>query len=290
MAAQTLIDLIVLGALWGASFLFMRVAAPAFGPVPLIFVRVTIAALLLLPPMLRHHGFAQVRAVAAPIALVGAINTAIPFTLLAFAALTLPAGLSSVLNASVPLFGGVIGFLWLGQQPSRQRALGLAVGFGGVLVLAWPRLTSASDWRAVVAALIATVLYALAAHVTQRSLKGVRPLVVAGGSMAAASIMLLPLAVVAWPAAPLAASAWGYAALLGVGCTALAYLLYFRLLARSGPSTAMAVTYLIPVFGVTWGALLLDERLPASALLGALLVLAGVALATWTPARRDTLR
>lgn len=290
MTAQTLIDLIVLGALWGASFLFMRVAAPAFGPVPLIFVRVTIAALLLVPPMLRRQGAAQVRAVAAPIALVGAINTAIPFTLLAFAALTLPAGLSSVLNASVPLFGGVIGFLWLGQRPSRQRALGLAVGFGGVLVLAWPRLTSASDWRAVVAALIATVLYALAAHVTQRSLKGVRPLVVAGGSMAAASIMLLPLAVVAWPAVPPAASAWGYAALLGVGCTALAYVLYFRLLARSGPSTAMAVTYLIPVFGVTWGTLLLDERLPASAILGALLVLGGVALATWTPARRDALR
>lgn len=290
MTTQTLIDLIVLGALWGASFLFMRVAAPAFGPVPLIFVRVTIAAVLLLPPMLRQQGFAQVRAVAAPIALVGAINTAIPFTLLAFAALTLPAGLSSVLNASVPLFGGLIGFLWLGQRPSRQRALGLAVGFAGVLVLAWPRLTSASDWRAVVAALVATVLYALAAHVTQRSLKGVRPLVVAGGSMAAASLMLLPLAVVAWPAAPPAASAWGYAALLGVGCTALAYLLYFRLLARSGPSTAMAVTYLIPVFGVTWGALLLDERLPSSAIAGALLVLAGVALATWTPARRDALR
>ena len=290
MTTQTLIDLIVLGALWGASFLFMRVAAPAFGPVPLIFVRVTIAAVLLLPPMLRQQGFAQVRAVAAPIALVGAINTAIPFTLLAFAALTLPAGLSSVLNASVPLFGGLIGFLWLGQRPSRQRALGLAVGFAGVLVLAWPRLTSASDWRAVVAALVATVLYALAAHVTQRSLKGVRPLVVAGGSMAAASLMLLPLAVVAWPAAPPAATAWGYAALLGVGCTALAYLLYFRLLARSGPSTAMAVTYLIPVFGVTWGALLLDERLPSSAIAGALLVLAGVALATWTPARRDALR
>lgn len=290
MTTQTLIDLIVLGALWGASFLFMRVAAPAFGPVPLIFVRVTIAAVLLLPPMLRQQGFAQLRAVAAPIALVGAINTAIPFTLLAFAALTLPAGLSSVLNASVPLFGGLIGFLWLGQRPSRQRALGLAVGFAGVLVLAWPRLTSASDWRAVVAALVATVLYALAAHVTQRSLKGVRPLVVAGGSMAAASLMLLPLAVVAWPAAPPAASAWGYAALLGVGCTALAYLLYFRLLARSGPSTAMAVTYLIPVFGVTWGALLLDERLPSSAIAGALLVLAGVALATWTPARRAALR
>ncbi len=290
MATQTLVDLVVLGALWGASFLFMRVAAPAFGPVPLIFVRVTIAALLLLPAMVRQQGLTQARAAAAPLALVGAINTAIPFTLLAFAALTLPAGLSSVLNASVPLFGGVIGFVWLGQRPSRQRTLGLGVGFAGVLVLAWPRLTSANDWRAVVAALCATVLYALAAHVTQRSLKGVRPLVVAGGSMAAASLMLLPLAVVAWPAAPPAASAWVYAALLGVGCTALAYLLYFRLLARAGPSTAMAVTYLIPVFGVTWGALLLGERLPASAMLGAILVLAGVALATWTPARRGTVR
>lgn len=290
MATHILVDLVVLGALWGASFLFMRVAAPAFGPVPLIFVRVTIAALLLLPAMVRQQGLTQARAAAAPLALVGAINTAIPFTLLAFAALTLPAGLSSVLNASVPLFGGVIGFIWLGQRPSRQRTLGLGVGFAGVVVLAWPRLTSANDWRAVVAALCATVLYALAAHVTQRSLQGVRPLVVAGGSMAAASLMLLPLAVVAWPAVPPAAGAWVYAALLGVGCTALAYLLYFRLLARAGPSTAMAVTYLIPVFGVTWGALLLDERLPASAILGALLVLAGVALATWTPARRGPLR
>ena len=290
MATQTLVDLVVLGALWGASFLFMRVAAPAFGPVPLIFVRVTIAALLLLPPMLRQHGLAPARAAAAPLALVGAINTAIPFTLLAFAALTLPAGLSSVLNASVPLFGGLIGFLWLGQRPTRQRALGLAVGFAGVVVLAWPRLTSANDWRAVVAALVATMLYALSAHLTARTLTGVRPLVVAGGSMAAASVLLLPLAVVTWPAAPPAASAWIYAALLGVGCTALAYLLYFRLLARTGPATAMAVTYLIPVFGVTWGAMLLGERLPASAIFGAIFVLAGVALATWTPARRDALR
>jgi drug/metabolite transporter (DMT)-like permease len=108
--------------------------------------------------------------------------------------------------------------------------------------------------------------------------------------MAAASLMLLPLAVMAWPTAAPGASAWLYAALLGVGCTAFAYLIYFRLLARAGPATAMTVTYLIPVFGVTWGALLLDERLPPSAIAGALLVLAGVALATWTPARGSTRR
>ncbi len=289
MPTRDLIDLVVLGALWGASFLFMRVAAPAFGPVPLIAVRVAIAALVLLP-LLRKDGVGQARTAVGPLVLVGAINTAIPFTLLAYAALTLPAGLSSVLNASVPLFGAVIGFLWLRHRPPRQRMLGLGVGFIGVLALAWPRLASGSDWRAVAAALVAAILYGLSAHVTQRSLSGVRPLVVAAGSLSAAAVMLAPLAVLAWPRATPTAVAWGYAVVLGVGCTALAYALYFRLLARAGPSTAMAVTYLIPVFGITWGALLLDERLPASALVGAVLVLAGVALASWVPARRAGLR
>lgn len=290
MATRTLVDLVVLGALWGASFLFMRVAAPEFGPIPLIAVRVTVAAVILLPLLLRTQGLAPLRSVAGPLALVGATSTAIPFTLFAFAALSLPAGLSSVLNASVPLFGGLIGFLWLGQRPTRQRILGLAVGFGGVLVLAWPRLTTASDWRAVAAALGATVLYALAAHITQRLLGGVAPFVVATGSQTTAAVMLLPLVAFTWPDVAPTARAWGYAVLLGSGCTALAFVMYFRLIARAGPATAMTVTYLIPVFGVTWGALLLDERLPSSAIAGALLVLAGVALATWTPARRDALR
>lgn len=290
MPTRDLIDLVVLGALWGASFLFMRVAAPAFGPVPLIAVRVGIAAVILWPLLLRQGAAGQARAAFGPLVFVGAANTAIPFSLLAYAALTLPAGLLSVLNASVPLFGALIGFLWLRHRPAPRTMLGLAVGFAGVLALAWPRLASGSDWRAVAAALLAAVLYGLSAHVTQRSLSGVRPLVVAAGSQVAAAVMLAPLAALAWPDRAPTALAWGYASMLGVGCTALAYVLYFRLIARAGPSTAMAVTYLIPVFGVTWGAVLLDERLPASALLGALLVLAGVALATWAPARRPALR
>lgn len=287
MPTRDLIDLVALGALWGAAFLFMRVAAPAFGPVPLIAVRVTIAAVILMPLLFRQDGLRQARTAAGPLFLVGVLNTAVPFSLLAYAALTLPAGLSSVLNASVPLFGALIGYLWLHHRPPRRRLIGLGVGFAGVLVLAWPRLASGSDWRAVVAALLATVLYGLSAHVTQRTLSGVPPLIVAAGSQAAAAVTLLPLAALMWPGVAPTTRAWGYAVMLGVGCTALAYVLYFRLIARAGPSTAMAVTYLIPVFGVTWGAMLLGERLPASALVGAMLVLAGVALATWTPARRD---
>ncbi len=286
MAARDLADLTLLGALWGASFLFMRMAAPEFGPVPLIAVRVLIATAVLIPLLLwRGHG-RELRPVAGPLLVVGAINTAIPFSLLAYAALTLPAGLSSTLNASVPLFGAVIGFVWLGARPTPQRVMGLLVGFAGVLVLAWPRLATGSDWRAVVAALVATSLYGLAAHVTQRTLSGVPPLVVAGGSQMAAGLMLLPLAIPLWPSTAPTTFGWTAAVILGIGCTGVAYVLYFRLVARAGPSTAMMVTYLIPVFGVSWGALFLGERHGTGAMVGGLLVLAGVALSTWTPRRR----
>ncbi len=286
MATRDLVDLVLLGALWGASFLFMRMAAPEFGPVPLIAVRVAIATVVLMPMVVWRGVHRALWPVAGPLLVIGAINTAIPFSLLAYAALTLPAGLSSTLNASVPLFGAVIGFAWLGARPSPLRVLGLLVGFAGVLVLAWPRLTAGNNWRAVVAALVATVLYGLAAHVTQRTLTGVPSLVVAAGSQVAATAMLVPLAVPLWPATSPSLQGWTSAVILGVGCTAAAYVLYFRLIARAGPATAMAVTYLIPVFGVSWGALLLGERLGADALLGGVLVLTGVALSTWTPRAR----
>ena len=283
MPPRDALDLVVLGALWGAAFLFMRVAAPAFGPVTLIAVRVTIAAALLLPLLVREGGLAQARSAAGRLALVGALNTAIPFTLFAYAALTLPAGLSSVLNATVPLFGALVGVLWLGERPRPLQLVGLGLGFAGVLVLAWPRLSSASDWRAVAAALTATLLYAISAHLTRQTLTGVRPLVIAGGSMTGAAAMLLPLTLVWHPASPPASGAWGAALMLGVASTAIAYVMYFRLLARAGPTVAMTVTYLIPVFGVSWGAVFLGERLASTALAGGALVLTGVALTTLRP-------
>jgi len=283
MPPRDALDLVVLGALWGAAFLFMRVAAPAFGPVTLIAVRVTIAAALLLPLLVREGGLAQARSAAGRLALVGALNTAIPFTLFAYAALTLPAGLSSVLNATVPLFGALVGVLWLGERPRPLQLVGLGLGFAGVLVLAWPRLSSASDWRAVAAALTATLLYAISAHLTRQTLTGVRPLVIAGGSMTGAAAMLLPLTLVWHPASPPASGAWGAALMLGVASTAIAYVMYFNLLARAGPTVAMTVTYLIPVFGVSWGAVFLGERLASTALAGGALVLTGVALATLRP-------
>jgi drug/metabolite transporter (DMT)-like permease len=278
MSRRDAVDLGLLGAVWGAAFLFMRVAAPEFGPVALIFVRVTIAAVLLGAVVVQRGNLSDLRSHTAPLVVLGAMNTAVPFTLFAFAALTLPAGLNSVLNATVPLFGAVVALVWLGERLPPARAVGLVVGFSGVLALAWPKLAVTGDRLAVVAPLVATLLYAGSAHYTRRTLNGVASMVVAGGSQVAAALLMAPLAVAFWPAVQPTATAWASAVALGVLCTAVAYALYFRLLARTGPVTTLTVTYLIPVFGVTWGAIFLHERLPGSALLGGLLVLAGVAL------------
>jgi drug/metabolite transporter (DMT)-like permease len=280
VAPRDAVDLVLLGALWGAAFLFTRIAVPEFGPVALILVRALVAALVLSALLAARGGLREARANARALAILGALNTAVPFTLFAFATMTLPAGLSSVLNATVPLFGAVIGVGWLGERMSALRVAGLLTGFAGVIVLAWGRLAAAGDRLAVLAALAATVLYAVAAHYTRRRLGGVTPIAVATGSLIAATVLTLPFGAAFWPVANPSALAWACAVALGIGCTALAYLLYFRLIARLGAVAALAVTYLIPVFGVTWGAIFLDERLPASAFTGALLVLTGVALTT----------
>lgn len=283
------IDLLTLGAVWGASFLLMRISAPAFGPIALIAVRVGIAAVVLVALLAVRGGpsaLRQLTARAGPLLVIGGLNIALPFTLFAYAALWLPAGMNSTLNATVPLFGALVGWMWLGQRPTARRVLGLAVGFVGVVVLAWPRLVGGGERRAVAAALAAASLYAIGAHVTPRWLSGVGALAISTGSLIGSTVLLAPLAVWQWPAVPLTPLAWTNAVVLGVVCTALAYFLYFRLLARAGPTTAMTVTYLIPLFGVTWGALLLDERLAGTSIVGGLLVLAGVALTAAGPLRR----
>jgi drug/metabolite transporter (DMT)-like permease len=273
-------DLVLLGALWGASFLFLRIAAPEFGAVPIIFVRVAIAAVLLVAA-LRHRGsLATLRGRPAAFVLLGAINTAVPFSLFAFATLHLSAGLASVLNSTVPLFSALVSVIVIGERLSIVRTAGLVIGFGGVLTLAWPRLAAGGGRVAVLAALAATVMYACAAHYTRRRFHDLPPLAVATGSQVAATLLLLPCALVVWPEAMPTSRGWACAVALGVGCTAVAYALYFRLIARTGAVTATAVTYLIPMFGVTWGALFLGERLPPSAFAGGLIILLGVALTT----------
>ena len=282
MGTRDLIDLVILGAIWGASFLFMRIAVPEFGAIPLIAARVGIAAVFLLAVLSRRSGLRDLYGNAARLTLLGAINSAIPFSLFAFAVLSVTAGFASVLNATTPLFGALVAFVWLRDRPAPIRIAGLIVGFAGVLVLVWGRLSVKDDGSgalAIVAGLTAALLYGIAANYTKRRLSGVDSLVIATGSLVAATVFLVPLAVVFWPPAQPSAASWVSAALLAIICTGIAYILYFRLLDRVGPSKTLAVTYLIPVFGVLWGRLFLDEPVTASMIVGCSVILLGITLA-----------
>jgi drug/metabolite transporter (DMT)-like permease len=278
MGARDVFEWLLLGALWGASFLFMRVASPEFGPIALIAMRVSVAAVFLTVPIILRHELPIMFRNWKKLALLGALNSAIPFTLFAYATLSMTAGDAAVLNATAPLFGGLIGYAWFREVLSLQKVTGLCIGFGGVVILVWGKLSGVASVTPLVAGLSAAIMYGLAAHFSKRALKNVPPLVVSTGSLMAASCMLLPLAVWTWPATMPSHKSWLCVAALGLGCTAIAYLLYFRLLRNVGTSKAMTVAYLIPVFGIMWGFLLLKESVTLATWIGGATVILGTTL------------
>ena len=282
MRRGDVVELVSLAMLWGGAFLFMRVGAPEFGPFALIALRVGIAALLLVPLAAARGRFAQVRRHAGALAVLGVVNSAVPFVLFAFAALHVTAGFSAVLNATSPMFTAIVAYAWFGERLGASRVLGLVVGLAGVVVLAWERVTwsAAGPALAVGACLVASAFYGIGGNFARRRLAGVDPYAVAAGSQCAASAVLAPLAIVAWPAAAPSALAWGAVAILGLASTGIAFILYFRLIANVGPSKAITVTFLIPAFGILFGVVFLDERVTASMALGGAIVVLGTALAT----------
>lgn len=281
MRQRDLADLLVLAMLWGGSFLFMRIAAPEFGPVAMAETRVAVAALVLLPIVLRQGGTRELRAYWRALSFVGAVNSAIPFTLLSYAVLSITAGFGAILNATAPLFGALIAYVWLRERLPLLRSVGLLVGFGGVALLVWgkPSFTVSGDGWAIAAALCATLSYGIGPNYTKRNLGRVPPLVLATGSQIAAALMLLPLAVVLWPQHNPSAGAWVAAIVLGIASTGLAYIIYFRLIGNVGPTRAIAVTFLVPAFGMLWGALFLGETVTLNMMAGCAVILLGTALA-----------
>lgn len=282
MKLSDLLELVILAALWGGSFLFMRIATPEFGPVALIALRVGIAALFLTPILLFRSGFTPLRGKWRSIFVVGALNSALPFCLFAFSTLHLTGGFTSILNATAPLWGALIAWVWLGDRLSRSRTVGLLVGFAGVLVLVQGKLGVRIEGGAlaVPAALLATLSYGIAANYTKQTLTGVDPLAVATGSQITAAALLLWPAILLWPDQPISTTAWLALLVMAIASTGIAYVLYFRLIASVGPARAISVTYLIPLFGVLWGSLFLDEALSPNMIFGGAIILIGTALAT----------
>jgi len=275
-------EFIALAALWGASFLFMRMGAAEFGPVALAAVRVVGASLFLLPVLAWRHELPALRANWKPIFIVGITNSALPFLCFSYAALTISAGLSSIFNATTPLFGTLFAALWLKDRLTPSRIAGLAIGFCGVLWLVWDKagVSNGDAASAIAACLAATVLYGFSASYTKKRLHGVPPMALAAGSQLAASVVLLPPAIALWPATMPGTTAWSAALLLALLCTGVAYVLYFRLIAHIGPANAVSVTFLIPAFAVLWGALVLGEAVSSTMLASCAVILAGTALST----------
>ena len=274
----TPLELVVLGAIWGASFLFMRIAAADFGPIALVEVRLALGALVLSPFL--WNARAQFPLKLWPkLAFIGAINSALPFILFAWGAERAPAGIGAIANAMTVLFTTLIAFLFFGERIGVWRSIALAIGFAGVVVLASDRTAGANVTWAAAAGTTASLLYGVGLNLVRRHLTGLPPAALGSATLGCAAVPTLPFAIWQWPDTTIPLESWASGAALGVLCTGLAFVAYYRLIARIGASRTSTVTYLIPLFGVVWAWLVLGEAVTWSMAAAGVMILGSVAIA-----------
>ncbi|HYF58445.1 MAG TPA: DMT family transporter [Burkholderiaceae bacterium] len=280
MRPRDVLELCVLALLWGSAYLFIRAAVFEFGPVPLIALRLGISALVLTPLLLVRDGLGAMRPGLRPLAVQGVLFSALPFVLLAWASLSMSAGLTAILNATAPLFAALVARAWLGQRIGPWRALGLAVGFSGVLVLVWGGVSfraGGTGW-ALVAMMVASFLWGVGGHYTRVRLGPMSPVAISVGTLAASALVLAPFAIAAWPERAPSARAWLEVAFLGVASSGLGFLLYYRLVRNIGATRATSVTFLNPPVALISAALYLGEPITLQMLAGAAVILVGTGL------------
>lgn len=282
---RTPIELTILGAIWGGSFLFMRVAAADFGAVPLVEARLALGGLILTPFLWRARAQFTV-GLWLRIAGIAAINSVTPFVLFAWGAERAPAGIGAITNAMTVMFTTLVAFLFFGERIGARRLIGLIAGFVGVAILASGKTAGADVGQAALAGTAASVCYGFGINLVRRYLTGYPPAAVAAATLITGSVLLAPLAVYSWPAQPIPAQSWLSAILLGVLCTGAAFVFYYRLIARIGGPRTSTVTYLIPLFAVIWAWLILGEPLTVTMALAGALILTGVALSQQRATRK----
>jgi drug/metabolite transporter (DMT)-like permease len=264
---------------------------PELGTFATMGLRVAVAAAVLTGVLAWRSGLGSLRPHVGPLMVVGVFNSALPFCLLAYAMLSVTTAFGALLNATTALFSALLAWLWLREPTTLLRLTGLVLGFAGVAVLAWGQVSfkPGGSGLAVLGGLCAAISYSVVAVYVRRSLSGVPSLTVATGSQLAAGVVLLPFMLRTWPVHAVSTKAWLSVLLLALMCTAVAYILYFRLLARLGAQGASTVTYLVPLFAMLWGDLFLHEHPTLQMLVGGAIVLLGVALSTgWIRPRRPS--
>jgi drug/metabolite transporter (DMT)-like permease len=279
MGARDLGALLLLSALWGASFIFIRVAVPELGPFILVELRVGIAAATLALCAALLGRLPKLRARWRQFALLGTVNVAIPFSLISAAEINLTASLAAILNSTTVMFTAMVAAVWMGDALTARKFVGLVLGIVGVTVLVgWDPV--AMNWVVVLsvgAMLAASLSYALGAVYAKRTFAGSPPLAIAIGQLTAASMLVLPLAAVSVPGRPSTTVVLSVLA-LALLSTAVAYMLYFRLIENVGPTSTSTVTLLVPLFGLLFGVVLLDEPVGLGTFAGLALILSSVAL------------
>lgn len=273
---RTPLELLVLGAIWGSSFLFMRIAAKPFGAFALVDIRLALGAIILLPFLWRDRAHFT-RAMWPKLAIIGVINSAVPFLLFAWAAQRSPAAIGAICNAMTVLFAALIGFMFFGEKIGARRAIALLVGFAGVVVLATSKAGGLSVGMAVVAGSTAALLYGVGVNLVRRHMAGLPPAAAAAATLTCAALVVAPFAATHWPDHAIAPVAWASAIAIGIICTGYAFLLYYRLIQRIGPARAATVTYLVPLFGAAFAWLFLGEPVTPAMLGAGVLILGSVA-------------
>jgi Predicted permease, DMT superfamily len=283
MRVKDFLILNLLGALWGGSFLFMRVGSPVLGPFLLIDLRVVIAGLILLIYAWAIHRMPDYRKKWKQYIILGAINAAIPFTLIAASELYLTASVSSILNATTPLFALIVARIWLGEALSLKKVTGIILGIAGVMVLVgWGHMSgSPMVLLSVFFSLLASFFYGIAGAYVKQHFAGESSLKLTIGQQLAAGIVLIPFSLPNAGRLPVMGAGIAAAVLgLAILCTAFAYLLFFYLIRNVGPTKTLSVTLLVSMYGVLWGALFLSERLSFGTLAGLIIILSSITMIT----------
>ena len=282
MRPRDFAGLALLGALWGASFLFIRVAVPALGPFLLVQLRVGLAAATLLLYVLAAGRMPKIRSRWRSFLVLGFFNAAVPFTLISAAEIHLTASLAAILNSTTVMFTAMVAAIWMGDTLTARKLIGIVLGIIGVTVLVgWdPTPLNGVVLLSVAAMLLASLSYALGATYVKASFSGIPPTGMAIGQLGAATALLLPLSAISIP--EITPSPAVVLSMLGLALlsTAAAYLIYFRLIENVGPTSTVTVTLLVPVFGLLFGVLLLDEPFGPGTLAGLGIILASVVLIT----------
>lgn len=280
MRTGDVLRLLALAAIWGSSFIFLRLLSPVLGPAITASARLIIAGgLLVFYLMFFKKLHFSWKAHWRHYLLIGIINSAIPFFLFSYAAINLPASFSVILNSTSPLFGAIFSALWLADALTPQKIFGLTLGFFGVALIGTKGQSMAvgGQWLSILACLVGSSCYGMTGVYIKKFAKKLKPMPIAASSQLFAGLALAPMIY----ASPLRQTPTpeviSYLLILALMCTAIAYILYFRLINDVGPTKALTVTFLMPVFGILWSVIFLNEKVNASMFIGGVLIILGTA-------------